>query len=154
MSPNIDVCDGDGSSFPTDFFIRGAVELLSRWAEDGVAPPSAARLELATADVVSVAALDEVGNALGGVRSPFVDVPLVRYEAHSTPGAICALSGNETTLTEAQLVDRYGSVDGYLEQFTASLDATIDAGFLRQADRSELLQLARTNADAAFVADG
>ena len=39
---NIDVCDGGGSSFPTDFFIRGAVELLSRSAEDGVAPLSAA----------------------------------------------------------------------------------------------------------------
>ena len=151
---DIEVCDGDGSSYPTDFFLRGAVALLSGWAEDGVVPPTAARLELATDDVVSVAALDVSGNTLGGVRSPFVDVPLVRYEAHSTPGAICALSGNQTALTESQLVDRYGSVDGYLAQFTVSLDSTIDAGFLRRADRSALLELARSMADAAFTGDG
>jgi hypothetical protein len=31
-------------------------------------------------DIVSTPSADEVGNARGGVRSPFVDVPLVRYQ--------------------------------------------------------------------------
>ena len=117
----IEACDGVGSSFPTTYFVRGAFELLFRWAEEHIAPPTAERLHLATVGVVSVAAVDEVGNAIGGVRSPFVDVPLVRYEAHSTPGALCELSGNESWLTPEQLVARYGSVDGYMEQFTQSL---------------------------------
>ena len=73
-------CDGEGSSFPTDAFMRGAVQLLYRWAEDGTLPPTAERIELTTLDVVSVPAVDEVGNALAGVRSPFVDAPLVRYD--------------------------------------------------------------------------
>jgi Alpha/beta hydrolase domain len=77
-------CDGEGSSFPIASFMRGAVDLLYRWAEDGEAPPTAERIELATSDVVSAAAVDATGNPLGGVRSPFVDVPLVQYAVPSS----------------------------------------------------------------------
>jgi hypothetical protein len=145
-------CDGGGSTFPTAASMRAATELLFRWAEEGVAPPEAARIELATLDIVSVAALDPSGNAIGGVPSPFLEVPLARYEVHSTPGAFCALAGRETPLSAADLNARYGTIDGYLDEFTQSLDATIDAGYLRDADRGELLDLARTHAETSFGA--
>ncbi len=150
----IPICDGQGSSFPTASFMKGAVDLLYRWAEDGETPPTADRIELATADVVSVAAVDETGNPVGGVRSPFVDVPLVQYAVHSTPGAICMLSGNETPLTAEELVERYATVDQYLAAFTAALDATIDSGFLTAGDRAALLDTARTAAESGFSAPG
>jgi len=143
-------CDGT-SSFPTHYFFRAAAARLASWVEDDVAPPSAPRIELAEAAVVSVAANDEHGNALGGVRSPFVDVPLARYEVHSGPAPTCKLTGNETPLGADVLEQLYGDADGYMEAFTASLDETIEAGFLLELDRAEILQAERVRANAAFA---
>ena len=96
------------SSFPTDAFIRAAAVRLIRWAEDAVAPPSSARIELAVTGEVSKAAGDDVGNAIGGVRSPFVDVPLSTYGAHAESGGLYMLTGDERPLHPAWLAQRYG----------------------------------------------
>ncbi len=150
-APYIPGCDGTGSTFPTAYFLSGAITLLYRWAEHGEAPPTAPRIKLATTGQVATSAVDSAGNAVGGLRSPELDVPLASYEAHSTPGAICELSGRETPLPTAQLTERYGSVDAYMTTFTKSLDATIAKGFLRSADRQALLDMARKQAQAAFA---
>ncbi len=150
-APIIPGCEGGGSSFPTPSFVRGAFGLLFGWAEDGVTPPSAARLELTSQDVVSVTAVDEVGNAVGGVRSPFVDVPVARYEAHSPSGALCALAGRETPLAPDVLHTRYADLDEYLARFTESLDDSIDEGFLPAADRAALIDLATSRAEELFA---
>ncbi len=132
-------CDGDGSTFPTSAFVRAALRRLFEWSEDSIAPPKSPRIELATLDAVSAAAVDGDGNALGGVRSPFVDVPLSRYEVHSTGGARCLLVGRETPLPTEVLVRRYGDAATYVALFTARLDDTITAGFLLEEDRADLL---------------
>ena len=102
-------------------------------------PPVAPRIVLAKRDDVSVTENDEHGNALGGIRSPFVDVPLFRYAVHTGPGPFCILSGNETSLGGDVLTSLYGDEDGYWDVFTASLDKTIKAGFLLELDRKALL---------------
>ena len=150
-APYIPGCDGKGSTFPTGYFLSAALTALYRWAEHGDAPSTAPRIELATTGQVSVSAVDSVGNAVGGLRSPYLDVPLAKYEAHSTPGAICELSGRENPLPAAQLTERYGGVDAYMTKFTKSLDATIAEGFLRSGDRQALLDVARKQAQADFA---
>jgi hypothetical protein len=142
----IEGCEGPASTFPTTYFLRAGIDHLIGWSERGETPPVAQRIELSTADLVSVSKVDDVGNAVGGVRSPFVDVPLVRYEAHSTPGPFCKLAGRETALPVEQLRRRYETPDGYLERFSKSLDATIAAGFLRARDRAALLAFAQSTA--------
>ena len=106
---------------------------------------------MATTGQVATSAVDSAGNAVGGLRSPELDLPLATYEAHSTPGAICELSGRETPLPAAQLTERYGSADAYMTRFTKSLDATIAKGFLRATDRQALLDMARKQARANFA---
>lgn len=142
----IDGCDGNGSTFPLTYFIRAAGELLFAWAEEGRPPPRAGRIELEVFDDVSKAADDRYGNAIGGVRSPFVDVPLVDYDVHAQGGPLCLLGGNETPLPPDVLAQRYPSLDTYMAEFMQSLDATIDAGFLRQEDRRAILDDARAKA--------
>ena len=135
----VEGCDGDGSTFPTSAFLRAALRRLIEWVEAGTAPPTSPRLELATLDVVSAAATDDHGNALGGVRSPFVDLPLSRYEVHSTGGAKCLMAGRETPLPADVLRSLHGDADAYMERFTERLDGTIAAGFLLEEDRAGLL---------------
>jgi hypothetical protein len=144
-------CEGTPSDFPTSAFIRSALVTLQGWAEAGQAPPMGARLELESQDAVSVVALDEVGNALGGVRSPHIDVPLFRYDAHSVPGVFCQLSGTQTPLAADQLASRYGSVDDYLAAFTESLDQAIEDGWLLERDREDLLAEQTGAASTAFA---
>jgi hypothetical protein len=144
-----DDCDGS-SSFPTRYFSRAAAANLARWAEKGVAPPRAPRIALATLDAVSVAESDEHGNAVGGVRSPFVDVPLSRFEVHSGPAPTCKQVGVETPLSLGVLEELYGDAAGYMKAFTKSLDATIKAGFLLELDRQAILDAQEIRANDGF----
>jgi hypothetical protein len=142
-------CDGF-SSFPTSYFTRASAAMLVAWAEKGIRPPDAKRIELAKLDKVSVAKTDEHGNAVGGVRSPFVDVPLSRFEVHSGPAPTCKQVGNETPFTKEVLVKLYGDADSYLEAFTKSLDATIKARYLLPLDRQRILDAQRARANELF----
>jgi len=60
---------------PQHYVVSAAVAALKTWIESGLAP--------ATGDPIAVVgnaiALDANGNALGGVRSPHVDVPIATY---------------------------------------------------------------------------
>jgi hypothetical protein len=146
-------CQGNGSTFPTGTFFRASAANLARWAEKGSAPASIARIELATLDKVSVAKNDQYGNALGGMRSPFLDVPLAKYEAHSTgsPGT-CWQIGNETPLPAASLLQLYGNAQGYMTEFTHALDSAIKKGYLLQQNRQAILDAQQGKANAAFGA--
>jgi hypothetical protein len=140
-------CDGVQSTFWVPYFVRAAAAQLFQWTEKGVAPTKAPRIAMDTIDEVSVAKVDENGNAVAGVRSPFVDVPLVHYEVQSTPG-FCVFSGRETPLPSDVLRSRYGNVDTYVKEFTKSLATTIDKRFLLKMDRAEILDAATEKANA------
>lgn len=58
--------------------------------------------------------------------------------------------GQTLPFDAATLTARYGDEAGYLAEFTAALDATIDAGFLLADDRDQILsdaQLMRWRAE-------
>jgi hypothetical protein len=146
-------CGGAPSTFPGPLFVRAAAAKLFRWAEEGIAPTEAPRIEMEEVDIVSTPTSDEVGNALGGVRSPFVDVPLVQYQVVAGgSGLACAFSGTETPIPPDQLATRYGDAEAYLDQFTDDLDETIEAGFLLEADRADILEDAAEKAQALLPA--
>jgi hypothetical protein len=144
-------CDGNGSSLPMAAFVRAALRNLFRWAEDDIPPPRAPRIVLEIDEVVAEAAVDRFGNARGGVPSPFLDVPIARYEAHSTPGPVCKLAGREVPLPYEVLASRYGDLQTYLAEFTISLDETIRAGFLLEDDRAAILEGQTAKAQEAFA---
>lgn len=154
-SAQVDSCGGAPSSFPGPLFVRAALKQLYRWVEEGIAPAEADRIEMDTIAIVSTPSADDVGNARGGVRSPFVDVPLVHFQVVAGgAGLTCAFVGTETALPADVLASRYGDVDTYIQQFTQSLDATIEAGFLLKADRARILEDAAARAKALLPAGG
>jgi hypothetical protein len=147
----LDGCDGSGSSFPTSAFMRAALLNLFRWVEEGTTPPRAARIGMQDVGPVSVARVDRYGNPLGGVRSAHLDVPLARYEAHSTPGPLCQLVGRETPLPAETLVARFRNAGQYLSEFTAALDVTVRTGYLLAADREQIVKEMTVKAREAFA---
>ena len=119
---------------PTRFVALAALRHLDAWAAGGDPPPEADRLEVQADAFVR----DEVGNVVGGVRTPHVDVPVDTLSGEPPAGAsiVCMLAGSTTPLPPERLVERHGSADAYLAEFEAALDRTIDAGFLLPEDRA------------------
>ncbi|HEX3332865.1 MAG TPA: alpha/beta hydrolase domain-containing protein, partial [Acidimicrobiales bacterium] len=124
------------------YVAQAAVAHLERWARGGAPPPASPRL--AADDDLSGFALDERGNVLGGIRTPWVDVPVAVLSGLGQVGEVfAALLGRTVPFDEATLAALYqGGVTEYLERFEASLDDTIEAGFLLPEDRAEILEVA------------
>jgi Alpha/beta hydrolase domain len=146
----VDGCDGIESDFPTMVFVRSALHHLYRWAEQGIVPPRAPRITLAHEGPVSVAAVDDTGNPIGGIRAPQLEVPLARYAVHSTPGPLGALVGAITPLPLPQLLTRYRDGAGYLRQFAAALARTVQAGFILPDDAGPMMVAAAAAARTSF----
>jgi hypothetical protein len=124
------------------YVVQAALDHLVRWVLEGVAPPTAPRLEVdeTEADFHK----DAQGNVLGGIRTPWVDVPVATLSGLGQSGESFAfLFGRTVPFDEATLSDLYpGGKADYLERFERSLDATIEAGFIRAEDRAEILSIA------------
>src|SRR5580692_11006978 len=124
------------------YVAQAALAHLVRWAAGGDAPPSGPSLEL-NGDRTDYV-LDEHGIAKGGIRTPWVDVPTAVMAGLGQTGETFAmLFGRTEPFDEATLATLYpGGEDEYLDQFAASLDAAIAAGFLLEEDRMEILAVA------------
>ena len=80
----------------------------------------------------------------GGVRTPWVDVPIARLSGIGNSGGPLAFLAGVTEPFDAETLDRLysGGKSEYLKKFEASLDSAIKAGFILPADRKEILDLA------------
>jgi hypothetical protein len=70
---------------PAALCAQAALAHLERWADGGVPPPEAPRLVLGQDD--RPLALDELGIAKGGIRSPWVDAPTAVLSGLGQSGA-------------------------------------------------------------------
>ncbi len=124
---------------PMVFIMRGALDALNTWVVDGDAPVESPALVLS--DDGADYERDEAGIAVGGIRTPQVDVPVDVLSGLPAEGGsvACLMAGTTIPIPEADLADRYGNADDYLERFEAATDAVIEAGFVLEADRDEML---------------
>jgi hypothetical protein len=112
--------------------LRAAFDGLRLWVVDGEPAPSAEPIE----DDEGVIARDELGIALGGVRSPPVDAPRVVLSGDPVPNSsvICSLFGSMQDIPPAQLQELYPTHDDYVAAVTTSAEAARAGGFLRPAE--------------------
>jgi hypothetical protein len=120
------------SEMPLDPLASVALHHLLRWVDKGVVPPKAPRviMDLYTVNDGSLMQLDQYGNAMGGIRNTWVDVPLFKYTMHNPPnpkstGAgsgrmqtplLCFLSGYQTAIDPAIVKKKYGTPANYVAQ--------------------------------------
>jgi hypothetical protein len=121
---------------------QAALAHLTRWASGGEPPPEASRLHVDEAG--SGFRLDEHGIALGGIRTPWVDVPAAVMSGLGQSGeSFAMLFGRTEPFDEVALKNLYpGGKAEYLHRFEAALADTIAAGFILEADRAEILGVA------------
>jgi hypothetical protein len=118
------------------FVLQRAFDAIERWIRDGDAPPTAGRLET---DADGGLARDDLGIGRGGLRTPWVDVPLAVFSGLGQPGDMTDLFGTTRPLDRATISDLYPrGRDEYVERFRAATHAAVSAGFLLAADADEI----------------
>ena len=143
----LDVASADGGPLncaqpinrgPQYLVLASALDHLDRWVADGVAPPKARSIDM-VAGAPPVISRDARGNALGGIRTPVVDVPTATLRGDGNAGAtFCFLFGNTVPFDAATIAALYPTHRDYVTKFDRATDAAVKAGFLLAADAKNL----------------
>jgi hypothetical protein len=112
------------------YAFNSAVDNLERWARTGTPAPRAPWIELRDGAV----ALDAYGNGLGGVRSPYVDVPVATYTTTSPGPSTCRELGHKIPFDAARISMLYSSEKVYAEKVSQSVDRLVKERWLTEAD--------------------
>lgn len=122
---------------PVHIVGKAALRHLVAWIGGGNPPPEAPRLEVDEA--TGAMRRDADGIALGGIRTPPVDVPT--RVLSSVPGGstiICLLLGSTSPLSPDRLAELYPSRADFEQRYAAAVDVAIGAGFVLPEDRAAL----------------
>jgi len=125
------------------YVLQAALSKLCHWVRTGQPAPGAALIE-ARGDDPPEPIVDANGLAQGGIRTPWVDVPVARTSGAGSVDNVMAMIFGSGELFDATTLRRLypGGVDEYLRRFSAALDAAVQCGFILPADRSEIIELA------------
>jgi hypothetical protein len=127
-------CANPLSMIPLEALMSTSLDYLFKWVDKGQAPPRAARIEMNGNAMV----LDDNGNPKGGIRSPYLDVPLFKYIAQAPPAPgttvpqaqlLCGLANYTTDIPADKLKAMYKDKKGYVKKFEARLKEIEKAGW-------------------------
>jgi hypothetical protein len=125
------------SQFPSAPIFKMALIHLIVWVTKGVVPPHAPPINMVNGEIVR----DEFGNAKGGVRSAYVDVPTVRFIASApvTDGNMARrMLGLQEPIAAERLRSLYKSRAEYLKRFNQSMNKMVSEHWLLAEDAMKL----------------
>ncbi|MGW0663624.1 alpha/beta hydrolase domain-containing protein [Streptodolium elevatio] len=139
-------CDKPVNSGPQTYMMRAALRGLTTWAGGAAPPPAMPRIEV---DGAGAIVRDAHGNALGGIRTPQLDVPIaaLRGDGNSGPNQFCQLVGTTVPFEAAMLRALYPDHAAYVAAFDAAARRAATAGGILSDDLPALHE----EADAAPV---
>jgi hypothetical protein len=132
--------------FPLQYQFDAAWDSLDQWVRSGVPAPHAPHIA-AVGDGTPTATIltDEYGNALGGVRSPAVDVPTATYYGTTAgPGTCLLLWGHWTPFSDAQLSQLYPSSSDYVQKVQSDVAALRADRWLTKEDAAAIVSQAQS----------
>jgi Alpha/beta hydrolase domain len=149
-----DPCTLPVTDFPAGAFTALALNYLVDWITTGKTPPHGAPIAVDqnTTNDGSALALDEHGNAKGGIRNIWVDVPTAtngvfgkgKTEAQDR---LCQLAGTKVPLPEATLKKLYPNKNEYVKKVERRLNELVAQGWFL----AEYADVVRRDAAAATL---
>jgi hypothetical protein len=147
-----DLCENPLNSFPYNPVVSMAFDHLIRWVEDGVPPPRAEPIALTgePGDADVAVERDQHGNALGGVRSTTLDVPVAAHTGVNqpldedndlSPGS-CEVYGSQLDFSVDELEDLYRDHGSYVDQVDGRLDELLAEGWFLEQFADDVRQAA------------
>jgi hypothetical protein len=124
---------------PFHIVAKAALRHFVRWVDGGEPPPEAERLEVTEGDAPEIRR-DADGIALGGLRTPPLDLPVRVLSGVKGPSdsVICLLLGSTTPLSAERLAELHPSRAEFEQRYDAAIDEAVDAGFVLDEDRAAL----------------
>ena len=107
---------------------------IDQWVRKGTPPPHADRIQVKDGAIV----LDEFGNGMGGVRSPYVDAPTATYFTTSPGPGTCAELGHTMTFDKARLDALYANQGKYTAKVEQSINKMVKDRFLTESDAKRM----------------
>ncbi|MGY2065281.1 alpha/beta hydrolase domain-containing protein [Blastococcus sp. SYSU DS0619] len=119
------------SRVPMHHVTAAAYAHLARWAERGVAPPTAPYLEF---DSEGNKVRNELGLAQGGIQLSQVAVPTALNAGYNSGASFCRLFGTHQPFSTEQLRELYPSQGRYVHAVLEVDHANLRAGYIERDD--------------------
>lgn len=137
-------CPDNVSSAPQHHFVaKAAMRALNNWIITRKAPESFPRLIInAAGDDYE---RDSSGNAIAGVRSPYVDAPIARMTGFNSSGeeGLCFLYGSTDPLDQATIQSLYTSQADYVAAVTTATYNAVANGTILEQDAPLIIAAAQ-----------
>lgn len=137
--PPMSCNEGPRSRFPSYVFFDAILRNLDLWVRKNVAPPHGSPIVVENGVPVE----DQYGNVLGGLRSPFLDVPTSTWEGNSTGASFCRIAGHEVPFSSERLAQLYPTHQTYIRNVVRSVNELVRQRFLTRYDGDQLIRDAR-----------
>lgn len=155
--PGIVDCPAPINTESHTYELRAAMVAVNNWMVTGKAPKQSPRLEVNPADPHTFLT-NSLGNALGGVQPPQVQVPVAKLSGLGQPGAsqpsqpsqaesisgpvLCSILGTTVPFSAAQLSALYPTHATFVAKWDAATAADVKEGYLLAPDAQTLDEVA------------
>jgi hypothetical protein len=145
--------DGRGVYAPNSIdykpFVRAAVDNLTGWIRDGIAPPPDRYPRFADGTLTENLrpAVDADGNEVGGIRHPDVSVPLATYTGWNPSvedqHILVRALGSTIPFPPQEIAERYASQEVFLASVRAAAERLAADRYLLREDIEEIVRVSR-----------
>jgi hypothetical protein len=126
-------CDRPINDGPGHWVVKAALNALDRWIRTGKLAPSTQPMprNAAGTDLER----DQFGNAVGGIRTPYVNAPVATFTGQGQTGSsFCSAFGTTTLFDEPTLSTLYPTREVYVDAIDAATDSAVEKGFILPED--------------------
>lgn len=141
------------NSIQLSYYVNSILEFIHNWAEFEKEPPENILIERSAKGTLDK---DEYGNSKGGLRSPYIDVPIATYHpnAIADPSQINQTVGNVNGsmkyFSKEKLQALYGDAETYFSKFEESVNKQVNEGWLLEADAERMIEWSKKQANRLF----
>ena len=142
-SAGIIQCEKPINDGPGHWVLKAAIAALDNWIRTGEPAPSAQPIarDAASAGLQR----DQYGNAVGGVRTPYVDAPVATLTGGGQTGSsFCFLFGTTALFDEATFSTLYPTREAYIDAIDTTTDSAVEKGFVLPEDGELIKAQARS----------
>jgi Alpha/beta hydrolase domain len=123
------------NDFPLGIFFAGAFQNLFDWVRGINIPPKGDRIATNADGSTKV---DAHGNPVGGIRSPYVDVPIATYNSRE-------LMGYKIPFTVEKKKKLYGSHARYVDKVFQATETLVKERWIPASEASEIIDTAKAS---------
>jgi hypothetical protein len=114
---------------------RGAFHNLQLWVRKGIKPPRSLGIVI---DPKNEIKRDANGNAIGGVRMPYIEVPIATYTGYLTAGGMGGVTGAKKPFAQETIKTLYPDHGTYVAKFSAATDKLLVGRWISEGDAAAM----------------